>query len=141
MLILSFLFLMFGCEGVAVLPDTGTVEGKVSIGPLCGIVPAVVNNSNPCGFSDDQLNQIYSKYKVAISGMVDGKSITKEFVLNKTGIFSFEVPTGSYKVEVILPDGSVNQNGLMSANDLKKDVTVSKNQVTKVDLEVSTGIR
>lgn len=141
MLILSFVTLFFGCENVSVLPDTGTVEGKVTIGPLCGNIPIVTNTSNPCGFSDEQIDQIYSKYKVSINGVVSGKIVTKEYVLNKVGVFTFEVPVGAYKIEVILPDGSANQTGLIPQNNLKKDIIISKNQVIKIDFEVNTGIR
>jgi len=44
----------------------GTVEGKFSIGPLCGIELANAYESYPCGFSLEQLDAIYCKYTVQI---------------------------------------------------------------------------
>ncbi|CAH0994181.1 hypothetical protein EMA8858_00289 [Emticicia aquatica] len=141
MLIISFLILLFACENTSVeLNDVATIEGKVTIGPLCGNVPIIANNSNPCGFSDDQMNLVYSKYKVDLSGQVDGKTITKEVVLNKTGVFTFEVPVGTYKVEVILPEGG-SSNQFNAQGSLTKQVSLVKNQTSKVEINVDTGIR
>jgi hypothetical protein len=140
--IFGILIFTLGCESLAVEPtETGSIEGKVSIGPLCGNIPIASNNSNPCGWTDEQINGFYSKYKVAVSGVVNGKTISNEFVLNKTGKFSFEVPVGSYKVEVITPEGS--QSSTLSGNlDSRiKSVSVMKNQITVVDLIVDTGIK
>jgi hypothetical protein len=142
MLIISLLSLLFACENVEVAPvDMATIEGTVTIGPLCGNIPAIVYNSNPCGFSDEQIDQIYAKYKVTVNGMSDGKAVNKEYVLNRTGKFTFEVPVGTYSVEVILPEGgSAAQNTLNPASSLKKELTVTKNQVVKIDIMVNTGI-
>jgi hypothetical protein len=141
MLIISLLAFLFACENVAVAPvDMATIEGTVSIGPLCGNIPAVVNNSNPCGFSDEQIDQIYAKYKVVVNGESNGKTVNKEYILNHTGKFTFEVPVGTYSVEVILPEGSAAQNALNPKSSLKKEMIVTKNQVVKVELQVNTGI-
>ncbi len=139
MLILSFLMLIFGCEKVAVEPEIGIIEGKVIISPLCGNIPAETNNSNPCGFTDEQLNQIYSKYQVLITGS-NGKEMAK-IVLNKTGLFAVELPVGTYRVEVLLPAGTTLPNNTLTTNSLKKTITVLKNQVTKLEIMVDTGIR
>lgn len=136
LLLVVFLFL-FGCENVAV--EAGTVEGKLLIGPLCGNIPAVTTGTNPCGFTDEQMDQVYSKYKVAIYSESNPKTALKEVVLNRTGAFSFEVPTGGYSVEVVLPQGSVALTQMGS--ELKKTVNVTKNMVTIISLNVNTGIQ
>ncbi len=137
MLILAAFLFLFSCENVAI--DAGVVEGKVMIGPLCGNIPIVVNNSNPCGFTDEQMDQVYSKYKVAIYSESNPKTAIKEVVLNRTGAFSFEVPTGGYSVEVILPQGSTASTQIGS--ELKKNVSVTKSMVTTISLNVNTGIQ
>lgn len=136
LILVAFLFL-FGCESVAV--EAGIVEGKVTIGPLCGNIPAGTTGTNLCGFTDEQMDQIYSKYKVAIYSESNPKTALKEVVLNRTGSFSFEVPTGGYSVEVILPQGSVAATQMGS--ELKKIVSVTKSFVTTISLNVNTGIQ
>jgi hypothetical protein len=136
LILVAFLFL-FGCENVAI--DAGIVEGKVTIGPLCGNIPAGTTGTNPCGFTDEQMDQVYSKYKVAIYSESNPKTALKEVVLNRTGAFSFEVPVGGYSVEVVLPQGSTTNTQLGS--ELKKAVSITKGQVTTISLYVSTGIK
>ena len=140
MLLLVALLFLFGCENVAI--DAGIVEGKVTVGPLCGNIPAETTGTNPCGFSDEQINQIYSNYKVAIYSENAPKVAIKEVTLNKTGSFSFQVPTGAYSVEVILPAGSMlNNQPTLLGNELKKTVSITKSQVTTISLSVNTGIQ
>lgn len=143
MLIFVSLMLLFSCENIAVdTTELGVVEGRVTIGPLCGNIPKVTNNSNPCGFSDEQINQFYSNYKVAIYSENAPKVAIKEVTLNRTGLFSFEVPTGAYSVEVILPAGSVpNNQPTVLGNELKKIVSITKSKVTTISLSVNTGIQ
>lgn len=136
LLFVAFLFL-FGCENVAI--DAGIVEGKVTIGPLCGNIPVETTGTNPCGFTDEQMNQIYSKYKVAIYSESNPKTVLKEVVLDRTGDFSFEVPTGGYSVEVVLPQGSIASTKV--SGELKKTVSITKNKVTTIILNVNTGIQ
>ena len=135
-ILVAFLFLL-GCENVAI--DAGIIEGKVTIGPLCGNIPVGITGNNPCGLTDEQMDQVYSKYKVAIYSESNRKTALKEVVLNRTGAFSFEVPTGGYSVEVVLPQGSGTSTQLDS--ELKKTVSVTKSMVTTISLNVNTGIQ
>jgi hypothetical protein len=137
MLLLVVFLSLFGCENVPI--DAGIVEGKVTIGPLCGNMPAGTTGNNPCGFTDEQMDQVYSKYKVAIYSESSPKAALKEVVLNRTGAFSFEVPTGGYSVEVEIPQGSAPSTQLGS--ELKKTVSISKSKVTTISLNVNTGIQ
>jgi hypothetical protein len=140
--IISALFLFTNCENVDVQP-IGTVEGKVTIGPLCGIVPVGTTggdrNGNPCGFSDEAMNKIYGEYKVVLSSTVT-KTAIKNVVLNKTGEFKFEIVEGEYSVEVQKVDGSTI--GIRQTPDKYLQTTkVTKNQTTKLEFSVDTGIR
>lgn len=112
------------------------------ISPICGNISIGQKGSNPCGFTDAQMDAVYSKYKVAMKGELSRKMISNELALNRTGAFSFEVPVGNYKVEGILPEGATNQTLLFgNTNGSSKEVSVLKNQATKIDLFVDTGIR
>ncbi len=141
LLIINILFLFTNCEGVDV-SLIGTIEGTVTIGPLCGIVPAGTaggDRNNPCGLSDEALNKIYSEYKIVLSATNAPQVKLKDFVLDRTGIFKFEIPEGDYQVEVQKVDGSA-----VGINNSQKNTTpakVIKNQTTKIDINVGTGIR
>jgi hypothetical protein len=127
MFVISLLLILLGCESANVTPSMGTIEGTVTIGPLCGNVTAESESSNPCGFANEQLDTIYSKYKVEIKDASSGKSFAKPETLNQTGLFSFQVPVGSHNVGVTLSEGSMAQNTLMGEfTSLKKGVTVTK---------------
>lgn len=140
MVIFSILALLFACDNLAVEPiDMATIEGTVSIGPLCGAIMADAPPNNPCGLSNESLDQIYSKYKVVITGNNNSKTINKEIVLNRTGKFTFEVPVGYYSLEVILPDGAT-QNIFNTKESLKRSLNVNKGQILSVEIFVDTGI-
>lgn len=144
MLIISLLLILFGCESGEVLPDSGTIEGNVSIGPLCGTVPVsdLINSDNPCGFTNEQLDGIYGKYKVEISDANKGKTVAKSVILDHTGLFSFRVPVGSYDVKVVMPEGSAPQNTLMNgSSSVKEGLTVTKGEVVQLTFNVNTDIR
>jgi hypothetical protein len=136
MTFLAFIMMIVACENANVNTEMGTISGTVTIGPLCGNIQNNPNTTNPCGFSDEQIDQIYAKYKVTLNGKVDGKTITNNVTLNKSGLFNFNVQVGTYKIEVVLPEGSK----VINSNELVKEVTVSKNEITKVDIKVDTGI-
>lgn len=138
LLLLSCL-LVWACEAnIVEVNETGTIEGSVTIGPLCGNISTVKQSSNPCGFSDEQINAIYSKYQVLVDGVVKGNSITQRLTLAQSGTFTFKVPIGSFKVKIIMPDGRFYQEeGKVS----EKEVIVNKNMVTKVEIYVNTGIK
>jgi hypothetical protein len=139
LLIINILFLFTNCENVDVTP-MGTIEGKVTIGPLCGIVPAIIENrSNPCGLSDEALNKIYAEYKVVLNATGTTKTTKQDFVLNKSGIFKFEVPEGDYQVEIQKVDGS--DVGINNSQKNTTTVKVTKSQTTKIEINVGTGIR
>lgn len=141
LLIINILFLLTNCEGVDVAP-MGTIEGKVTIGPLCGIVPSGTlggDRNNPCGLSDEALNKIYAEYKVVLGDANAPQVKLKDFVLDRTGTFKFEIPEGDYQVEVQKVDGSA-----VGINNSQKNTTaakVIKNQTTKIEINVNTGIR
>jgi hypothetical protein len=141
LIIISIVFLFANCENASIEP-MGTIEGKVTIGPLCGIIPSGITTTrdNPCGLSDEALNAIYKTYKVALKSVATSTTASKDFVLDKTGVFKFEVPEGNYEVEVQKVDGSTV--GIRPvAGQYTKSAKVIKNQVITLNFDVDTGIR
>lgn len=134
---------LWSCVGETTEPDNlGTIEGKVTISPLCGNIPkGTANPLNPCGLSDAAINEIYGAYKVTINSAVGAtKAVTQEKVLDKTGQFSFELPEGDYKVQVLKKDGSPITTS-SDLNQLSKSIKLVQNQKVAVDLYVDTGIK
>lgn len=140
LVILSLFFL--NCEKLEV-NATGIIKGKLTIGPLCGTVPAGTepNRDNPCGLSDAELNSIYGEYKVVVSPTNSSeKTTTREKILDKTGLFDFEIPSGDYKVQVLLKNGAeILSNS--EKNLLIKNINLSQNQVVEVSLFVEKTIK
>jgi hypothetical protein len=138
--VLSFFFL--NCEQLDI-NALGIIKGKLTVGPLCGTVPGGIdpNRDNPCGLSDAELNAIFSEYKVVVSPTKNTEKVTtQEKVLDKTGAFSFEIPSGEYKVQVLKKDGSA----ILAASEkniLTKTITLSQNQVVEVSLFVEKNIK
>jgi hypothetical protein len=127
---------LLGCQEIEPM---ATVEGTVKISPLCGSIP-IVNidkNGNPCGFSDEQLDNFYGQYAVVIKNASD--AVVNRKKLDRTGAFSFEVKVGTYLLDI----ETVSSGALISGDKaaIQKRVTLEKNEVKKVEMYVNTGIR
>ena len=131
---LFFMLILIGCTAADVRP-LGIIEGKVSIGPLCGyaIDP---NSDNPCRLTNEELDRIYGEYTVIISS--ENSYITPlRKKLNRTGVFLFDAEEGSYKVYL----ESAVQNALAFSvkTSIEKTVKVSRQQRVFVELNINTG--
>ncbi len=134
------LIALMGC-GLAEVEPLSVVEGKVTVGPLCGIVPAgqasTTKSNNPCNISDAELDRIYGEYSVVIK---DNKNNTiSQKKLDRTGLFSFEVNEGAYLLNV---ESSVNNIILFNQKEnLEKSITATKTQKQYLEFNINTGIR
>lgn len=134
------LFVFMGCENLTIEPEVGTIQGLVTIGPLCGNVSTQANSTNPCGFTNEQLDAIYNKYTVEIKSAQTGKLIENSIILYRIGVFRVKVPVGAYIVEVIPPAGINVSSSLMNeAFSLKKGVNVLNDEVVKLSFNVNLG--
>jgi hypothetical protein len=134
------LFTLLGCGMVDVDPSS-VIEGKVSIGPLCGNVPigetGLSKDGNPCGLSNEGMDEIYGKYSVVLKTSSDVVIIQKK--LDRTGSFSFSVNEGTYRLIV---DSQVA--GLLSITQkdrLQKTISIEKNATQSLIFSIDTGIR
>lgn len=135
-----FLIAMMGCSLVEADP-MAVVEGKVTLSPLCGIVPAgqtsTIKGSNPCNLSDEALDSIYGNYTVLIK---DNKNtVLSQRKLNRTGTFSFDVNDGNYVLTVESSAGDVVQ--FNSKESIEKSIVASKTQKQYIEFSINTGIR
>lgn len=113
----------------------GTLEGRFTIGPLCGIEPANADENHPCGLSFEQLDAIYGKYTVQLINASTGK-VVAEKKMDRTGLYSFSVPDGMYNLEY--------QPHVSTTNKVQKLPTgfkVSAGEKTTIDISIDTGLR
>jgi|GEM_PF-6826836 len=138
-LIVIALITLLGCS--AIPEPLATIEGKVSIGPLCGNIPVVNPNlpksENPCGLSNDELDKIYGQYTVVLKSNTETSVLQQK--LTRTGLFTFNIKEGSYTLNI---ESSV-QNALRFSQkeSIQKSINVAKNEKSYVELYVNTGIR
>lgn len=131
------LIVLMGC-GIAKVEPLAIVEGKVKIGPLCGIIPVGVNNTgNPCGLSNEEMDKIYGNYSVVLKSTMNAVVTQKK--LDRTGLFSFEVKEGNYTL--MIESSVTNALTFAQQSEIQKSVTASATQKQYLELNVNTGIR
>ncbi|MFN3488405.1 MAG: hypothetical protein ACK4YV_04700 [Emticicia sp.] len=135
LIIICLLYLVFGCESSEIATEEmGTFEVKVTVAPLCPIQK--IDDSNPCGLTDAQIDAIYKQYNVNISATENTKFQSLIVQLDRTGTFKRTLPVGKYKVEVIMPAGAFPKTGSNS-----QEITIGKNETKVVEFFINTGIR
>lgn len=135
LIIVCLLYLVFGCESSEITTEaTGTFEVKVTVAPLCPIQK--IENPNPCGLTDAQIDAIYKQYNVSISTTENTKFQPLTIQLDRTGTFKRTLPVGKYKAEVIMPAGAFPKTG-----SNYQEITIGKNETKVVEFFVNTGIR
>lgn len=109
------------CPNPGAIKASGTIIGKVNIGPLCPVEPCPVPKPDP-----------YSSRKVVLTPTI-GKSINLD--LDSSGNFSGAIPAGTYELTI------TNCEFLGCRYSLPKTVLIEANQTTRIDVEIDTGIR
>ncbi len=99
----------------------GTLNGKVSIGPLCPVEPCPASTPNP-----------YTGRKITLS-RPDGEII--KIALNSDGTFESDIPSDTYTV------GLTDCTYLGCSTALPKTVEVKKGETSQVNIDIDTGIR
>ena len=114
-------FLPFVVKQGAAQPSLGFLAGQVNVGPLCPVEPC------PRPTPD-----VYSSRKLVLTPLVGSVIYVS---LNTDGRFQAEVPATSYSVDL------TDCIFLGCKRELPKQVTVKAGQVTKLDINIDTGIR
>ena len=105
---------------------TGTVTGRVFIGPLCP-GPAVIGNGNPCNASNP-----YASRMVTMKEIANGNN-SYNISMNSTGSFTARVASGLYALSITICT-------FLGCRSLPEDVSVLANQTTVVNVDVYTGL-
>jgi hypothetical protein len=136
MLGIIFLMTLVACGEIEPL---ATIEGKISVGPLCGTVSIIdINkNGNPCGLSNEELDKIYGQYTVVLKN--GSNAIVAQKTLDRTGVFVFEVKEGTYVLNIEFQ--GQNTYFERTKEQYQQSITVVKNEKKTVTMDIGTGIR
>ena len=102
---------------------TGTIEGRVTIGPWTPVEP--VGGSHPPP-------EVYTSRRIILEGTLLPRV---EIPMNGTGYFTAEVRAGTYSLTMS------NCTFLGCSRVLPMTITVKPGQTTKLQIEIDTGIR
>jgi hypothetical protein len=104
--------------------STGTLTGKVSIGPLCPV--------EPCTVPHDRLVAAYAARPITIS-TPDGTVVTTVTADPESG-YTVALKPGMYVV-------AIPKQGIGGSPGLPATVTIRSGETVRLDITVDTGIR
>ena len=123
--IIAFAIFMFGGGIPAGTGDTtGTLTGKVSIGPLCPV--------EPCTVPHDRLVAAYAAHPITIS-TPGGNRVTSVIADPETG-YTVALKPGTYIVDI-------PKQGIGGSPELPATVTIRSGETVRLDISIDTGIR
>ena len=106
--------------------ETGTLEGHVTIGPLVPAVQEGIPEPTPAP-------EVYAARQIVVLRERDGKEVVR-LTINTEGNYRGELPVGTYLVDI-------NHLGIDSAEGFPMTVEIVPDQVTRIDVDIDTGIR
>jgi hypothetical protein len=123
--IIAIVFVMFdGGLPAATGNTTGTLTGKVSIGPLCPV--------EPCTVPHDRLVDAYAARPITIS-TPDGIVVTTVTADPDSG-YKVALKPGTYVVDI-------PKQGIGGSTELPATVTIRSGEIVRLDISIDTGIR
>lgn len=106
--------------------EKGILEGHVTIGPLTPVTRLgdPEPTPNPAVYAD----------RAVVVYKADGKSEVARLSIDTSGNYRAELPTGTYVVDI-------NHAGIDNAADLPREITITSQEITRLDIDIDTGIR
>jgi len=117
---LALALLLFGCASQGA---SGTLAGKITIGPICPV--------EPCNLTQEQIDQAYSSRAIIVYAY-DQSTIVFQSPIPPGGDYQIQLPPGTYFVTI--RPGGIGDYPL-------QQVSISPNQTTTLNMDVDTGIR
>ena len=105
---------------------TGTLEGHVSIGPLVPVQREGEPEPTPAP-------EVYAGRQIVVFSSGGRREIAR-VEIDGQGNYRVALPAGSYMVDI-------NHAGIDSAAGLPAEVEVLAGQITRLDVDIDTGIR
>ena len=106
--------------------ETGVLEGHVTIGPLVPVVQEGQPEPTPGP-------EVYASRQIVIYAQ-DGQTEVARVQIDSQGNYRVELPVGSFVVDI-------NHVGVDMAKELPRAVEIVAGQVTRLDVDIDTGIR
>lgn len=106
--------------------DYGFIEGHVTIGPLVPVVREGEMEPTPAP-------EVYAARQVVIY-QKDGTTEVTRLKIDSSGYYRAELPVGTYVVDI-------NHAGIDTAADLPREIEITRQGVTRLDIDIDTGIR
>ncbi len=128
-LIIYFLpFILAACALPGGSRPTGTLQGKVTVGPLTPLVRSDQPEPTP-------RPEVFTSRGLVIY-KADGKTLVKRLAFSPDGTYRVELPDGAYVVDL-----DHAKNPIEHAAGLPAQVTIKAGQATELDVDIDTGIR
>ena len=110
--------------------STGTLQGKVHIGPLSPVeIPGVKPPVNPEVFAARKV-MVYDKDGRKLISQVDIKQINQ----SNEGFYSVPLKPGIYVVDI-------NRLGIDFGRELPRQIEIKPGQTVELNIDIDTGIR
>jgi hypothetical protein len=107
-------------------PQTGVLEGHVTIGPLVPVVREGEAEPTPSP-------EVYATRQIVVF-REDGNTEVARLTIDANGDYRTSLPVGTYWVDI-------NHAGIDSAAGLPSQVVIVHQEVTRLDIDIDTGIR
>jgi hypothetical protein len=121
---LFFLFTSISNQAQTKKSVTGTLTGKVDIGPLCPV--------EPCTVPPERLKAVFAAHRVVIYD--SNKKLLMKLIISKDSSFTCKLKPGKYMAMV----SPVNGNPL---NEQLSNFVITKGKITNLIMEYDTGMR
>ncbi len=128
LIILILMLIVAGCTQQQNIPQTGFLQGKITIGPLCPV------ERNPPDPKCSPNTETYKAWQMAVYS--PNNEIVSLLEPDLTGNYKIELPVGSYMI-----DFESKKNFGVGRSNLPTTIKISKNETTTLDIDIDTGIR
>ncbi|MBI2288701.1 MAG: hypothetical protein HYU83_06995 [Chloroflexi bacterium] len=123
MLVIIFGLLLAGC--VSGTQETGTLQGRVTIGPIFPVERPGENPPIP--------PEVYAARKVKVYDK-SGFRLVQQVDLGPDGSYQVDLKPGVYTIDI-------NRIGIDHSANVPKQVVIKPGETVKLDIDIDTGIR
>lgn len=121
--------LLIACAGETLAPEIGSLDLKVTIGPLCPL--------EPCNKTTDDIRKVYEAYAFTIKDTKTGKVVLeKKLTYNGTNgvLKSTDILVGQYELDV-------TPSSIFTKRNFPQTFIIEKGKTTQLEVFIDTGLR